>query len=70
MSNPIIGYAGLTHLGLNSAAAAANNGFEVIGYHNDAEYIAAINNGQLPVTEPGLDDLLKKNKQHLFLATI
>jgi len=27
MSKPVIGYAGLTHLGLNSAAAAADKGF-------------------------------------------
>ena len=69
MPKPIIGYAGLTHLGLNSAAAAAENGFNVIGYHNDAGYVAAINNGQLPVTEPDLGDLLKRNQQRLTFSS-
>lgn len=32
MTNLMIGYAGMTHLGLNSAAAAADRGFEVICY--------------------------------------
>jgi UDPglucose 6-dehydrogenase len=65
MPKPVIGYAGLTHLGLNAATAAADKGFDVIGFHDDGEYVAAINNGQLPVTEPDLDDLVKMNKKRL-----
>ncbi|MDC0990048.1 nucleotide sugar dehydrogenase [Rhodospirillales bacterium] len=65
MPNPIIGYAGLTHLGLTSAAAAADKGFEVIGFHDDASYVSAINEGKLPVTEPGLNELVEKNKARL-----
>jgi UDPglucose 6-dehydrogenase len=68
MPKPVIGYAGLTHLGLNSAAAAADNGFDVIGYHNDSDYVAAIENGQLPVTEPDLDELINKNKARLTFS--
>ena len=68
MPNPIIGYAGLTHLGLNSAAAAADKGFEVIGFHDDASYVTAINEGKLPVTEPGLNELVEKNKARLTFS--
>jgi UDPglucose 6-dehydrogenase len=68
MSNLIIGYAGLTHLGLNSAAAAVDKGFDVVGYHNDGDYIAGINAGQLPITEPNLDNLLKKNSERLTFS--
>jgi UDPglucose 6-dehydrogenase len=64
----VIGYAGLTHLGLNSAAASADKGYEVVGFHDNAEYVAAINNGQLPITEPGLDDLVAKNKSRLSFS--
>ena len=68
MASPIIGYAGLTHLGLNSAAASADKGFNVIGFHNDTDYVSAINNGQLPITEPGLDALIKKNINRLTFS--
>ncbi len=68
MSKPIIGYAGLTHLGLNSAAASAKNGFTVIGYHGEADYIARINSGKLPITEPGLDVLIAKNKSRITIT--
>ena len=68
MPSPIVGYAGLTHLGLNSAAASADKGFNVIGFHNDTDYVSAINNGQLPITEPGLDALIKKNKNRLTFS--
>jgi len=68
MPDPIIGFGGLTHLGLNSAAAAADKGFNVVGYHNDPKYVASINNGQLPVTEPDLDDLVEKNKSRLVFS--
>jgi len=68
MPSPIVGYAGLTHLGLNSAAASADKGFNVIGFHNDTDYVSAINNGQLPITEPGLDALIKKNRSRLTFS--
>ncbi|MEQ8228950.1 MAG: nucleotide sugar dehydrogenase [Rhodospirillales bacterium] len=60
--SPVIGFAGLTHLGLNMAAASAARGFEVIGYHDDAALISAITEDDLPVSEPGLVDLIKDAK--------
>ena len=36
MTLPVIGYAGMTHLGLNSAVATAEKGFETVCY--DAGY--------------------------------
>lgn len=58
MTAPVIGFAGLTHLGLNMAAASAARGFEVVGYHDDAALAAAIAAGDLPVSEPGLAELI------------
>jgi UDPglucose 6-dehydrogenase len=56
MKKPVIGFAGMTHLGLNSAAAAAARGFEVVGYHP----------GQRPaIVEPGLDDCLREHAARL-----
>ena len=58
MSKPVIGFAGMTHLGVNSAAAAAAHGFTVLGYHEDPELIARLHRRELPVSEPGLDELV------------
>ena len=58
---PVVGFAGLTHLGICSGAAAAERGFEVVGFHPIKEELGAIKNGELPVSEPGLEDLLNRN---------
>ncbi|MFM8453773.1 MAG: hypothetical protein ACKOAD_02120, partial [Gammaproteobacteria bacterium] len=51
-----IGFIGLSHLGLSYLAAMANKGFEVLGY-NDLEL--------RPIFEPGLDELILKNKKNI-----
>lgn len=65
MTAPVIGFAGLTHLGLNMAAASAARGFEVVGYQGDPVVVDAINAGRLPVAEPDLDDMIAKNRERL-----
>jgi UDPglucose 6-dehydrogenase len=55
----VIGYAGLSHLGIVSSAAAAARGFDVVAYDPDAELVAALREGRLPVHEPGLAELLR-----------
>ncbi len=59
MSVPIVGFAGLTHLGLVSAVAAAAKGFRVVGYDPDQSRVRDIADGHLPVLEPGLDNLAR-----------
>jgi UDPglucose 6-dehydrogenase len=54
---PCIGFAGLTHLGLCSAVAAASKGFRVVGFDGDVARVKAIQSGTLPVHEPDLDTL-------------
>jgi UDPglucose 6-dehydrogenase len=66
---PVIGFAGLTHLGLNSAAASAARGFKVIGYHDDGRTVNEINEGRLPVTEPGLDEMIADNRDRLIFTS-
>lgn len=56
---PKIGYAGMSHLGINSLAATAARGFEVLGYDADPILTAALTEGRLPVTEPGLAESLQ-----------
>jgi UDP-N-acetyl-D-mannosaminuronate dehydrogenase len=46
MSAPVIGFAGLTHLGLVSALAVASKGFRVVGYDTDAARVGDIAAGR------------------------
>ena len=69
MSKPVIGFVGMTHLGLNSCIAAAEKGFELIGFDPNAQLISAINSGTFPVSEPQLIELAIKNKSHLSFTS-
>jgi UDPglucose 6-dehydrogenase len=69
MKRPIIGFAGLTHLGLNSAVATASMGFSVVGYHNDASMVALLNSGKPHVLEPQLPELMEKHQENLSFST-
>jgi UDPglucose 6-dehydrogenase len=61
----MIGFAGLSHLGLVSAIAAASKGFDVVGFDTDGVLVAAIDRGDLPVFEPGLAELFDENRGRL-----
>src|SRR5262249_26933248 len=58
---PVVGFAGMTHLGLVSAAAVAGRGFEVVCFDPDAALIDRLNRQDWPVLEPGLDALIRGN---------
>jgi len=49
-----VAFCGMTHLGLVSAAAAADLGVPTLAFDPDAALIARIKAGELPVHEPGL----------------
>jgi UDPglucose 6-dehydrogenase len=68
MTKPVIGYAGMTHLGLLSASAAAAQGFRTIAFDADAALIGRLHNGDLPVNEPGLPELIAKHKRDLVFS--
>jgi UDPglucose 6-dehydrogenase len=65
MSKPRIAFAGMTHLGLNSAVAVAEHGFPVVGFDPDAARVDPLAQGKLPVLEPGLPELFAKNRDRL-----
>ena len=65
MSKPTIGFCGMTHLGLVSAVAAAEKGFEVLCYDPKPQVIKELSKGKLPVREPDLDDLLASNEDRI-----
>src|SRR5260370_5171363 len=67
MTGPVIGFAGMTHLGLNSAVASAERGFNVICFDSDAGRIAALNEGRQPVVVPQLPGMFAR---HLAPLTV
>jgi UDPglucose 6-dehydrogenase len=69
MKHPVVGYAGLTHLGLNSAAASASKGFSVVGYHNDSYLIDQLKQGKIHLTEPDLEELIAENMSRLQFSS-
>ena len=65
MTLPVIGFAGMTHLGLVSAVSATEKGFTLVCFDPDAARITALRQGNLPVSEPQLDELVAKNAARL-----
>lgn len=68
---PKIGFAGMTHLGINSAVAAAERGFSIIGYDPNSQVIAKLQkqNPHDPVViEPDLPEMLLKNKSKMLFS--
>jgi UDPglucose 6-dehydrogenase len=48
------GYLGMTH-----AACMASEGFEVLGFDIDTDKVARLNAGDVPIFEPGLEELVR-----------
>ena len=69
MAQPVIGFAGLTHLGLSSAVAAAAKGFSIVGYHNDNALISQLKNGDPHVLEPQLPKLMKQHQDKMIFSS-
>ena len=61
----IIGFAGMTHLGINTAVATAERGWKVIGFDESIETINNLQKSQLSINEPNLDLFFEKNHERL-----
>lgn len=62
---PTIGFAGMTHLGVNSAVAAADKGFSVIGFDANAALISELQSSRTTLNEPDLAEKLQANAKRL-----
>ena len=69
MMQSTIGFVGMTHLGLISAVAASEKGFQIVCFDPDDKLIEGLKNFELPINEPQLIDLLRKNYQRLFFSS-
>src|SRR5208282_3031484 len=54
---------GAGYVGLVSGACFADFGHQVVCIDKDAGKVAALNRGEIPIFEPGLDDLVAANVQ-------
>ncbi len=66
---PPIGVIGVGWVGLVSAACFAELGHEVWCRDIDAEKIATLRGGQVPIFEPGLGELVAKNRERLHFES-
>ncbi|GGR93280.1 UDP-glucose dehydrogenase family protein [Deinococcus sedimenti] len=60
---------GTGYVGLGTAALLAHIGHDVVGIDIDPDKIAALQSGQVPIHEPGLDDLLASVAHRLTWTT-
>lgn len=65
MSRPRIGFAGLSHLGTVSAAAAAAQGFDVVAYDADPVRVEGIATARPAIHEPGLTEMLAAHQSRV-----
>jgi UDPglucose 6-dehydrogenase len=64
----MIGFCGLTHLGLNSALAAAVKGWEVLCFDPDADRVARLAQGEMPFLEPEFELLFAAHRDKLHFS--
>ena len=69
MSDPVLGFAGMTHLGLVSGICATEKGFSAVCFDPSDSRIAALARCELGVSEPQLDDLLARNAARLSFTS-
>ena len=67
----VVGFAGMTHLGIVSSASVAAKGFRTVCYDPAEPTIARLVAGDIPVIEPDLDDLIRANgERQVFTADL
>ena len=61
----MIGFVGLSHLGLNYSLATAAKGFDVVAYDPDAMLTARCAAGEFPIEEPGFGELFAQHRDRI-----
>ena len=61
----MIGFVGLSHLGLNYSLATAAKGFDVVGYDPNSALTTRCAAGDFPIQEPGFTELFAQHRSHI-----
>jgi UDPglucose 6-dehydrogenase len=61
----MIGFVGLSHLGLNYSLATVAKGFEVVAYDPDGMLAARCAAGKFPIDEPGFSELFAQHRDRI-----
>lgn len=69
VSTPVVGFVGMSHLGLVSSAAAALRGFRTIAFDPSPDLVSRLLLGDLPVLEPGLDEAMARAAERLSFTS-
>jgi len=69
MPNLKVGFAGLTHLGLNYLAASAEMGLSVVGLDFGKKKINKLKDSIVEYKEPNLEKAIRKNKKNIFFTS-
>jgi UDPglucose 6-dehydrogenase len=65
----MIGFIGLSHLGLNYSLATAAKGFDVVCYDPDESLVGRLREGVFPIEEPGFRDLFAEHRARLHYTS-
>lgn len=65
---PTVGFAGMTHLGLNSAVASAERVVDVICFDSDSALVAALSKAETDINEPQLTEMMQDNASRLSFS--
>jgi UDPglucose 6-dehydrogenase len=68
MKQPVIGYVGMSHLGLNYAVATASKKFKVICYDKDISKINLLKRKKSPIFEKNLEKNIRLNFSNLIFT--
>lgn len=61
----MIGFVGLSHLGISYSLATAAKGFDVMAFHPSQDLASDLAGGKFPIDEPGLKELFEESRSRI-----
>jgi UDPglucose 6-dehydrogenase len=66
----MIGFIGLSHLGLNYSLATAAKGLDVVCYDSDKALVERLKEGLFPIEEPGFKELFAAHRSRIHYTSV